>query len=72
MFKCPLDSDGVCGENGLEFFEHLGCERFTQDSSGPWYMISSAMEDGRCGEKKVFNKLLANFQIYNHHNKTFY
>lgn len=51
FYRCPKDSEVPCEENPIYHEEILDCNRFMDDSSGPWHMYSSAMETGsKCGE----------------------
>lgn len=50
MNNCPRGSTGPCRDNEQKFVEPMKCDRFHDDASGPWYMISQAVEHERCGE----------------------
>lgn len=50
FYKCEGGS-GPCTENAQEHEEHLHCERFKTDDSGPWHMFSSSMSGSQCGEE---------------------
>lgn len=50
VFKCPVDTTGRCSDNSDAFEEILDCQRFKEDSSGPWHMYSSSMSGSKCGE----------------------
>lgn len=51
LFKCPADSEGSCESNPTTHEEHIDCERFVSDDSGPWHMFSSSMSGSKCGEE---------------------
>lgn len=52
LYKCTeIEKIDSCFENPTYHDELLDCERLTNDSSGPWHMITAAMDDGKCGEK---------------------
>lgn len=57
IFTCPPETEGTCDQNVKTYIEQLHCDRFKEDSSGPWYMISTAMSGSKCGEK------LGNFEL---------
>lgn len=53
MFRCPTGSTGQCNDNAEIFVEHMHCQRFQTDNTGPWFMVSDAMSGSKCGESKV-------------------
>lgn len=51
--NCAKGTTGPCRDNQQTYVEPMKCERFHEDNSGPWYMISTATGHERCGEVKV-------------------
>lgn len=52
LYKCPgLNLNGPCLESPTVHEELLDCDRLMNDDSGPWHMLTSAMDDGQCGDK---------------------
>lgn len=57
MYRCATGSTGRCDDNREYFAENLSCDRFKEDHTGPWYMISDGMSGSHCGEEKGDFKL---------------
>lgn len=53
MFQCPTGSSGICSDKPQMFHEHVHCDRFHNDKTGPWSMISDGMSGSHCGELEV-------------------
>lgn len=51
--KCATGSSGLCRDNEQKFIEPMKCERFHEDTNGPWYMIGQATGHEKCGEVVV-------------------
>lgn len=51
LYKCPADFVGTCNLNPTIHEEPMPCERFVQDSTGPWHMFSSSMSGSKCGDE---------------------
>lgn len=56
MYRCAKGSVGVCSDNQEHFFEHMPCDRFQSDATGPWFMISDALSGSKCGDQTVNSK----------------
>lgn len=57
MFRCPTASTGQCNDNAEVFVEHMHCDRFQTDITGPWFMLSDAMTGSKCGELEVISSI---------------
>lgn len=58
LYKC--EEPGMktpCMESPTYHIESLDCERLMNDTSGPWHMFTSGMDEGQCGD------LIGNFPL---------
>lgn len=52
LYKCPGGHiEDPCFDNPTEHVEHLDCDRFVNDDTGPWHMFSSSMSGSHCGDE---------------------
>ncbi|XP_055917955.1 uncharacterized protein LOC129950143 [Eupeodes corollae] len=51
VYKCPFDEPPPCEHKIEHIITELHCEKFRNDNSGIWHMVSQAMSGSTCGHE---------------------